>query len=172
MILWKLLLTNKERNECNQVFEIINQITIARGNKHNDILTKNLFNCTIEHIQTIKDFNKDSSVEELVKLVLNKIVPLFSKDFMLFINCSYFKTNYSTEINTIFNIYNKGKHQNISQYLTSTTRCINIIYTYSSINDKLILPTTINNEFLGEISLNLIEQDLSKEARNEHALII
>ena len=172
------LLTNEEKNIANEIYNIVLKITNFGKSKIN--LNKHLINFNLEEIEALvykfskhkKYFNQNI---DIYYEVFKKIVPTFTEEIIASIFVSGFKEENKDIADKIINIYSVYHPSNISDFVNNKMiKQKNIIYTYSSISDELLLlknQKTVKetNDNKGDINIiNNNEININKYNLNEN----
>ena len=137
------LLTNKEKSIANEIYDIV--MKIVNFEKCKVDLNKHLININLEEIKALvykyskqkQFFNKNIDV---YNEVFKKIVPTFTEEIIASIFVSGFKEEKRDIADKIINIYSEYHPSNLSDFINNKMiEQKNVIYTYSSITDELLL---------------------------------
>ena len=105
-----------------------------------DILNKNIKFIDKDEVRGLVYIslkNKKKTEGEIIEFVLGKIVPTFTEDMIVYIQKFDFRNKYNLYYELIKKIYFENYKYNLFDYLKNIKYNISIVYTFSSINDKL-----------------------------------
>ena len=155
---------------ADEIYSVLKKIISFNLDNNNKIfLNQNLKFIDINEVRgliyiAIKKNIKNKN--EIIKSILEKIVPSFTEDFMIYIEKFGFKSEYGLYYNLIIDIYKKNYTYNLYNYLEKTKSRFSIIYTFSPINDNLFenkeyiknqyFAQTFNKDSFKEIFINEI----------------
>ena len=143
------ILENKYISLANDIYEILGKIITFKLNdkKENEeikdddiILNRNLKFIENEEVQGLVFISKKQNKikeDEIIEFILEKIVPTFTEDMIVYIQSFGFRNKYNFYYEKIINIYKNNYRYNIYDYLQKTKNRFSIIYTFSSINEKI-----------------------------------
>ena len=94
-------------------------------------LSKQLLNCNKEIIDEIIFNSNKKNIIDIKEEIYKTIVPIFSKELIIFTSNSIFSKKYPSDFQTILSIYNSTEHRNLNFFLMKYPK--NIIYTFSPI---------------------------------------
>ena len=131
-------------------------------------LKKLLINCDREEIRGII-YNKISEYQKLGKklviqdtqdLVLEKIALTLPQDIIFLLKHSGFEQKHPKIADKIIDLYNKGVHTNLFNFLQNMENTKNVIYTFTSIDEPLLenIKDEFNTKLLGKIDKNAIKE--------------
>ena len=131
-------------------------------------LKKLLINCDREEIRGII-YNKISEYQKLGKklviqdtqdLVLEKIALTLPQDIIFLLKHSGFEQKHPKIADKIIDLYNKGIHTNLFNFLQNMENTKNVIYTFTSIDEPLLenIKDEFNTKLLGKIDKNAIKE--------------
>ena len=139
-----------------------------------------LVNCDKEEIKGIiyikyKEYQKEKKklqFQDLQDIILQKISLILPQDIILLMKYSGFEQKYNNVTDKIIQFYLKGEHNNFYNFIKKMENPKNIIYTFSSIDEPLLID--INEEFetkmFGKISKNNIKEILISSINGENEL--
>ena len=89
---------------------------------------------------------------DIVKFILNKIVPTFTEDLIIILQKFGFKAKHNFYYENIISIYKANYRYNLKNFIEKTEKKLSIIYTFSFINDSLFENNNenIKNEYFKE----------------------
>ena len=138
-----ILLNAGEKKMAKEIYDLILKITNFENSKF--ILKNFLINCNLEEIEVLvykysqkkKYFDNNINIfDEVIKI----IVPTFTEEIIASIFISGFKEMKKDIADKILDIYEEKHPHNLSDFINKKMFLQkNIIYTYSSISDKLII---------------------------------
>ena len=114
--------------------------------------------------------------DNIIKFVLNKIVPSFSEDIMIILNTFGFKAKYNLYFENILDIYKTNYKYNLKEFIKNNSNNLSIIYTFSFINNPFFeKPNEVikNKNFKEKISqqstmeISISEINTSKKIEKE-----
>ena len=148
-ISFEYLLNEVQNSWAKYIHSLIKELV---KNKNELILEKQIINFSLEEIQgLIYSFCKNQSknnkiiLDDVMKYVFNKLVPIFSQDIIAYMSVSGFKNNYPEIAQLIYKIYNKKKN-NLKDFLINTNKRKNIIFTFSNPLDPIFIDKNLNTE--------------------------
>ena len=166
-----------ESNENKLAFNIFNKLTSLSEPKNinkNQLevnISKQLINFDLEEIKGLLykykiENNQDKELNYIncIEYVLESIVPTFSQDLIVFIKNSVFYFNNEDYYDLIINIYNQGNHKNLSEYIKTMKNQKNVIFTFSSVIDKVFQ----NDECIKNNDLTFSLKTISKKIIDEN----
>ena len=110
-------------------------------------------------------------VQDLQDYVLEKISLTLPQDLILLMKYSGFEQKYNNISNKIINYYKKGEHNNIHNFIKNMETPKNVVYTFTSIDEPLLLGANddLETKMFGKIKKKYIKdiQICSLSAENE-----
>ena len=100
------------------------------------------------------------TVQYLLDLTLEKFANILSQDIMIILKYLGFWEEKPEISNKIIDFYKKGEHSNLFNFLKKMANIKNIIYTFTSIDEPLLvnIPQEFTIELIGKISNNNIKE--------------
>ena len=148
-ISFEYLLNKVQISWANYIFSLIKQM--SKINSDID-LSKQLINFSLEEIQGLiynycknQPNNKKITLDDALKYVFKKIVPVLSQDIIASISVNDFEKNYPEIAGLIYKIYNQKKN-NLKDFLINTNKRKNIVFTFSNPLEPIFIDKNINNE--------------------------
>ena len=131
------------------------KINKKSGNDISLFLNKNIKHISNEEVRGLVYLASKKNIKEkndIVKFILNKIVPTFTEDLMIILQKFGFKAKHNLYYENIINIYKNNYCYNLKNFIEKTDKKLSIIYTFSFINDSLfeIKNENIKNRFFNE----------------------
>jgi len=154
IVSFNMLLEEKDIEIANKITEYIDLISSFNNNKNLKIdLEKLLINCKQHNIEglifkikneKLKNENEEWVKKEgpeyednMIKAVLNKIVPTFCQDIIASMISSNISESYDNMKNIVLDIYKKSKCNNFESFFKKIESKKNIIYTFSKVTENL-----------------------------------
>ena len=151
------ILENNLIELANEIYSVLKEIISfnLNNNKKDVVLNRNLKFVDIDEVRGlvfIANKKKIKKKEEIIEFILNKIVPTFTEDMIIYIEKFDFKRNYYNRYyENIIQIYKKNYRYNLYDYLEKTKNRMVIMYTFSSISDKIFENNQkINNTYFNQ----------------------
>ena len=146
-ISFEYLLHNVPNSWSKYIYSLIKEMVKL---KYEVLLNKQLLNCSLEEIQGLvynycknQSNNKKITLDDVLKYVFKKIVPIFSQDIIASISINGFEKNYPEIADLIYKIYDEKKN-NLKDFLINTNKKKNIIFTFSNPLDSIFIDKNIN----------------------------
>ena len=146
-ISFEYLLHNVPNSWSKYIYSLIKEMVKLKSEV---LLNKQLLNCSLEEIQGLvynycknQSNNKKITLDDVLKYVFKKIVPIFSQDIIASISINGFEKNYPEIADLIYKIYNEKKN-NLKDFLINTNKKKNIIFTFSNPLDSIFIDKNIN----------------------------
>ena len=135
-------------------------------------LGKLLVNNSIEEVQgLIYEANKKGlNKEKMSEFVLSKFALTLPQDLIINMKINGLLKNKDKSYKKILELYNKGEHSNISNFLKTMNNYKNIIYTFSNNLEDMKNIYGINNELVGIIERDSIKQIIISSIKCEKDL--
>ena len=105
-----------------------------------------------------QNLNKTLLIRDLEDIVLEKISLVLPQDIILLMQYTEFKQQYNNIKEKIINFYKKGEHINLINFIKTMTYHKNIIYTFTKIDEPLLLNTNIKTQIFGILKKNNIKE--------------
>ena len=164
IISFEYLLKDDFKDEAAKIYNMI-QDFVNHNLEINFNLKNLLINVDKEEIQgiiysKIKEYQKEKKnlrVQELEDLVLEKVALTLPQDILLLLKNSGFEQKYPKRADKIIEFYQRGEHNNLSNFLKKMKNLKNVIYTFTSIDEPLLLNVSekIETEIIGRIDKNI-----------------
>ena len=174
IISFDYILESNENKLALNIFNKINTLSEPKDVNKNQLevnLSKQLINFDLEEIKGLlykykieNNEKKELNYIECLEYILESIVPTFSQDLIVFIKNSVFYFNNEDFYDAIINIYNQANHKNLSEYIKIMKKQKNVIFTFSSVIDKLFQ----NDEIMKNKDLTFSLQTISKKIIDEN----
>ncbi len=149
IISFDYILEPKENELATNIFNKLKSLSEPKNIDKKQLevnLSKQLINFDLEEIKGLiykykleRKEEKELTFIECLEYILEIIVPTFSQDLIVFIKHSVFYFNYENFYNEIINNYSKGNHDNLNEFIKNMTSQKNVIFTFSSVIDKIFL---------------------------------
>ena len=97
-------------------------------------------------------------LRDLEDIVLEKISLVLPQDLILLMQYSEFKQQYNNIKEKIIKFYKKGEHINLINFIKTMTYHKNIIYTFTKIDEPLLLNSNIKTQIFGILKKNNIKE--------------
>ena len=107
-----------------------------------------------------QSFNINISIEDFEDIILEKISLVLPQDLILLLQYNEFRQQYNNIKDKIISFYKKGEHLNLINFIKTMKYHKNIIYSFSKIDERLLLDinNNIKTNILGEINKNNIKE--------------
>ena len=118
----------------------------------------------------IKSANKEKlKEEEIFDIIFEKLSRTFSQELIAYINL-YRKDNYNDEVSKINKFYSNSIHSNLETFLKKAIKSINVIYTFTPIVRSTKLNFKVQNEIIGDINSEYINNTFINIIKTERQL--
>ena len=123
-------------------------------NKNNFLLNRNIKFISNEEVRGLVYMakkNKYTEKNDIIKYILNKIVPTFTEDLMIIIH--KFDSKAKPDFyNEVLDIYKNNYSYNLNNFISKTKDKVSIVYTFSFFNDNLFEDKDeIENKYFNKI---------------------
>ena len=169
------LLSNELIIEGEKIKSILDKIINCDETKYKVIpydLGILLMNNNLKEIQgLIYEANKKGLIkEEISEFVLSKFALTSPQDILINMNINGLLENKDKSFKKIIELYNKGEHSNLTNFLKTMNKYKNIIYTFNDCLKNIKNIDSIKNELIGTISKDNIKQIIISSIKSESDL--
>ena len=172
---FEYLLSQELIKEAEKIKSVLDKIVKCNDTKFKAIpydLGKLLVNNSIEEIQgLIYEANKKGlNKEKMNEYILSKFALTLPQDLIINMKINGLLKNKDKSFKKMLELYNKGEHSNISNFLKIMNNYKNIIYTFSNNLEDMKNIHGINNELVGTIEKDNIKQIIMSSIKCENDL--
>ena len=170
------ILEKKYIEIADDIYNVLSEIIsfkLDNQNKNNKLmLNKNIKFIDKDEVSglvyiSIKKGKKEKN--KIIEYILEKIVPTFTEDMIVYIQKFDFRTKQGFYYEHIMKIFRDNYKYNLLSYLKNINHQISIVYTFSSIDDKLIENEMREKDFMKSIfeiilypinSINILDEKI------------